>query len=66
LSELQNFSEKLKDYQDYERAYFIVHTPSRDLAQAQHIEDIEVWLPNNIAHQVVLYGLTDWVINKVT
>jgi len=66
LRQLQNFRERLTEYQDYDRAYFIVHTPSRDLAQAQGMDDVEVWLPNDIAHRVVLYGLADWVINKVS
>jgi len=66
LRQLQNFRERLAAYQDYDRAYFIVHTPSNDLVQAQGIDDVEVWLPKDIAHRVVLYGLADWVINKVS
>lgn len=66
LHQLLNFRERLLEYQDYDRVYFIVHTPSNDLIQAQDIDDIEVWLLKDIAHRVVLYGLADWVIAKVS
>lgn len=66
LAQLEHFREKLTEYQDYDRAYFIVHSPKGRLAQARGIDDIEVWLPDDIAHLVVIYGLTDWVINKAT
>lgn len=64
LQQLQNFRERMAEYQDYDRAYFVVHTPSSDLAKTQ-VDDIEIWLPRDIAHQVVLYGLADWLIAKV-
>jgi hypothetical protein len=66
LRQLQRFGETLAEYQDYDRTYLIVHTPSNDLAQAQGKDDIEIWLPKDIAHRVVLYGLADWVINKAS
>lgn len=65
LRQLQNFGERMAEYQDYDRAYFVVHTPSSDLAKAQ-VNDIEIWLPRDIAHRVVLYGLADWLITKVS
>jgi hypothetical protein len=63
-AKLQKFIEGLSEYEDYNHAYFIVHTPSDDLIDAQR-EEVDVWLPNEIARHVVMYGLADWVINKV-
>ena len=66
LSKLQNFSEGISDFQDYDRAYFLVHTPSNDLIQSKIQDDVEVWLPSDIARRVVMFGLAEWIINKVS
>ena len=66
LSKLQNFREGISDFQDYDRAYFLVHTPSNDLIQSKIQDGIEVWLPNDIARRVVMFGLAEWVISKVS
>ena len=66
LSKLQSFSEGVSDFQDYDRAYFLVHTPSNDLIQSKIQDDVEVWLPSDIARRVVMFGLAEWVISKVS
>jgi hypothetical protein len=66
LSKLQNFRKGIGDFQDYDRAYFLVHTPSNDLIQSKIEDDVEVWLPSDIARRIVMYGLAEWVINKVS
>ncbi len=66
LSKLQSFREGISDFQDYDRAYFLVHTPSNDLIQGQAQDDVEVWLPSDIARRVVMFGLAEWVISKVS
>ena len=66
LSVLQSFKEGISDFQDYDRAYFLVHTPSNDLVQNKLQDDIEVWLLSDIARRVVMFGLAEWVISKVS
>ena len=66
LAELQNFDESISNFQDYDRAYFLVHTPSNDLIQSKNPSDIEIWLPHEIAQRVVMFGLAEWLINKVS
>lgn len=66
LAKLKDFQNHVSEFQDYSRAYFIVHTPTNDLAQAKRMEDVEVWLLDDIARRVVMYGLADWVVNKVS
>lgn len=66
LSTLQNFREGISDFQDYNRAYFLVHTPLNDLIESKIQDDIIVWLPNDIARRVVMFGLAEWVIRKVS
>ena len=62
--ELETFRIRMSEYQDFSRAYFIVHSPSTKL-DVSEIDDVEVWLLKEVAHRVVLYGLADWVIGKV-
>lgn len=66
FSHLKNFKESIGDFQDYDRVYFLVHTPSNDLIENKSQDGIEVWLPNDIARRVVMFGLAEWVINKVS
>ena len=66
LSTLQNFSKNVSDFQDYDRAYFLVHTPSTDLIQNKVQDGVEVWLLDDISRRVVMFGLSDWVISKVS
>jgi hypothetical protein len=68
LSTLQCFSEGVSDFQDqdYDRAFFLVHTPANDLIQSKFYDDVEVWLVKDIARRVVLFGLAEWVIRKVS
>lgn len=66
LSMLQSFREGISDFQDYDRAYFLVHTPSNDLIQSKVQGDVEVWLPSDIARRIVMFGLAEWIISKVS
>jgi hypothetical protein len=66
LSKLQSFSDRISDFQNYDRAYFLVHTPSNDLIRNKVQDGVEVWLPNDIARRVVMFGLAEWVISKVS
>lgn len=66
LSKLQNFRKGIGDFQDFDRAYFLVHTPVNDLIESKVQDDIEVWLPTDIARRVVMFGLAEWVIRKVS
>jgi hypothetical protein len=68
LSTLQSFSEGVSDFQDhdYDRAFFLVHTPSNDLIHSKIHDDVEVWLLKDIARRVVMFGLAEWVISKVS
>ncbi len=66
LAELESYQDKFADMQGYTRLYFVVHTPSSDLVPAKVIEDIELWLPQDIAHWAMKYGLADWIIAKAS
>lgn len=65
-SSLHDFRERMSDFQDYDRAYFLVHTPSNDLIGSNSQDEIVVWLPSDIARRVVMFGLSEWVISKVS
>lgn len=66
LSKLQSFREGVSNFQDYDRAYFLVHKPSNDLIQNKIQDDVEVWLGSDIARRVLMFGLAEWVITKVS
>ncbi len=68
LEEFESYQQKFADMQGYTRLYFVVHTPSNDLAQAEDgsTEEVELLLPKDIAHLAVKYGLADWIIAKVS
>lgn len=63
--QLQTFQERWAEFQDYDRAYFVVHAPLSDLPQVSDVENITIWLLKDIARQTIVYGLADWVIEKV-
>jgi hypothetical protein len=65
-AEFENYQRRFTDMQGYNRLYFVVHTPSRDLVEAGTTVsgEIELLLPDKIAHLTVKYGLADWVNSK--
>ena len=66
--EFEDYQIRFTDMQGYNRLYFIVHTPSSDLteAEAKFSDEIKLLLPDKIAHLVVMYGLADWVNTKAS
>ena len=64
LTAFKEYEQRFAEMKDYSRLYFVVHTPSPGLAQAETTENVELWLPKDIAQWTVEYGLTDWVISK--
>lgn len=65
LCDLQSFIAGIIGFQ-YNQAYFLVHTPLDDFNQSQLPVDVEIWGPKQIAQRVVLFGLSEWVISKVS
>jgi len=66
-AELESYQRRFTDMQGYSRLYFVVHTPSRDLIDAEVVGgDLELLLPDKIAHLAVKYGLADWVNAKAS
>lgn len=58
------FQEQVASFGEFDRAYFVVHTPAPNLNQAPLESDVEIWRLKDIAKRVVAYGLTDWLIDK--
>ncbi len=67
-AEFETYQRRFTDMQGYNRLYFVVHTPSNDLMEAEPklSEEIKLLLPDKIAHLAVMYGLADWVIAKTS
>jgi len=64
LSELKEFEQGL-DAEAIGRAYFVVHSPTRDLEQFEpSAEGVKVLRTREIAEWSVKYGLVDWIIDK--
>lgn len=49
---------------DYDRFYFIVHSPHDNLFQTEEQDDFKLILPKDIARLAVKYGLAEWIISK--
>lgn len=65
LADFEDYQRRFANMQDY-RMFFVVHSPSDDLANSKETEDTKLWLPSKIAHMTVKYGLTDWVIARAS
>ena len=64
LSEFRDYQDQFRDMKGFRRFYFIVHSPTPDLMNAEQGDDFVLMLPPEIARWVVKYGLTDWIIDK--
>jgi hypothetical protein len=65
--EFRDYKERFAKLDGYTHFYFIVHSPSKDLAQMKKKdENIDIWLPQDIADLAVKYGLADWIIDKAS
>jgi hypothetical protein len=53
--------------QDFRRVYFVVHSPSDDLAGASDVPDhVEIVSPDRLAQQAMDAGLAGWLEDKVS
>lgn len=66
LAQFKDYQQRFEDMLGYRRSYFVVHSPSKDLIQAedQISDDFQLWLPKQLAVLAVKYGLADWIIGK--
>ena len=66
LAEFEEYQQKFAEMDGCTRLYFVVHTPLGDFTHAKVDDNIELWLPKDIAHWAVKYGLADWIIAKAS
>jgi hypothetical protein len=66
LAEFEDYQQRFGEMQGYTRLYFVVHTPLGDFTNAEADDNIVLWLPGDIAHWAVKYGLADWIITKAS
>ena len=64
LAEFSSYQQQCGDMPDFARFYFVVHTPLDDLEKASTKGKFELWLPGQVAHLAVKYGLAEWIIGK--
>ena len=60
----RDYQERFTDMQGYARCYFVVHSPASDLTADVETDDLKLWTASDIARLSVLYGLTEWVLDK--
>jgi hypothetical protein len=62
---LDDYKEKCKEMpKDYEKFYFIVHSPLSDLKDIKQDDAVELITVEKVAHWAVEHGLANWVIEK--
>lgn len=66
-ADVSEFEEYVAQFDDtgFRRLYFVVHSPSAELAGASVPENVDLVLPARLAELVVDLGLTDWLMEKV-
>jgi hypothetical protein len=66
LSTFLDYKERLKNMGDYEKIFFVTHTPSKDLQAYidQKIEqDIQIWDAKKLSELSINAGLIEWIVN---
>ncbi len=64
LATFERYQQDFAHLEQFTGLYFVVHTPSSDLAAATPAENVTLLLPAGVAELAVRYGLHDWVIDK--
>lgn len=66
-ADLREFHEYVAQFdgRGFQRLYFIVHSPSNDLANADAPDHVDLILPERLAELIVDHGLTGWLMDKV-
>ena len=65
LIDFKSYAEKFSSV-GYKKLYFVVHSPSRELAEYKPIEDnVELILPHRLSQLIVDLGLFNWLIKKI-
>lgn len=67
LKNFQHYEKKFKEMTDYDRCFFVVHTPKADLKKfdALSSEKVVLWKMDEISTFSINSGLVDWIVNKV-
>jgi hypothetical protein len=65
LADLEATVAKFSD-KDFRHVYFVVHSPTKDLADAKLPDHVKVLLPDRLARQAMDAGLAGWLEDKVS
>jgi len=65
LKSYKDYLERFESMQEYDKFFFIVSAPEKDLINYDNSKDkIKLYLTDDVASLVISAGLTNWVINK--
>jgi len=64
LATFRSYEHRFSDMEGLTRAYFVVHSPSKDLLEHPRTAKVKLLGPDQIAEWSVQYGLVDWIIDK--
>ncbi|MGA3284612.1 MAG: hypothetical protein ABSD57_09170 [Verrucomicrobiota bacterium] len=64
LAEFKEYAENFSGA-GFRKLYFVVHTPTGNWNDQKTLENVELWLPKQVARMVVEFGLTNWLLKKV-
>lgn len=68
LRNFREYEKKFEELTNYDRYYYVVHTPSKDLQEYEQSEDglTTLWRTDDVTKFSINCGLIDWIINKVS
>jgi hypothetical protein len=66
LKEFRNYEKKFAEMEEYDKSFFIVHSPKEDLENFQNDSKIILYFVDKITDLTISSGLVDWLIIKTS
>ncbi|MCK4815924.1 hypothetical protein KA005_09140 [bacterium] len=66
LDEYLQYVDKFNTMNDYDRMFYVVHSPHDKLAEVEKLPNVELLDVSSVANLAVKAGLVDWVIGKAS
>ncbi|MBU1685253.1 hypothetical protein KJ662_03295 [Patescibacteria group bacterium] len=66
LKEFKHYEKEFANLSNYDKFFYVVHTPKGDWRKQENETEINLWLIDKITELTINSGLVDWVIKKTS
>jgi len=66
LKEFKSYQDEFAKMTDYDKFFYVVHSPKPDLLSYKNDTDIMLYFNDKVTDWTIAAGLVDWVINKAS